>query len=84
MNPTYGMWHLDNEWWMRTRSYENELFICFAHPHVALITGPGGEIAAKLQSNLPDVLVHDIDLSEIRSEMFDHRRPGLYDNTAPE
>jgi len=80
MNPTYGMWHLDNEWWMRTRSYENELFICFTHPHVALITGPDGEVAAKLQSNLPDVLVHDIDLSLVRSEMFAHRRPGLYDN----
>ena len=27
--PTFGMWHLDNEWWVRTRSYENEAFICF-------------------------------------------------------
>ena len=21
--PTYGMWGLENEWWMRTRSFEN-------------------------------------------------------------
>jgi len=78
MNPTYGMWHLDNEWWMRTRSYENELFICFVHPDVSLITGPGGELAAKLQSNLPDVLIHDINLSENRNVMFSNRRPDIY------
>ena len=78
MNPTYGMHHLDNEWWMRTRSYENEMFICFAHPEVALITDPEGKVAAKLESNLPDVLVHDIDLSEIKDEMFSHRRPDIY------
>jgi len=80
INPTYGMWHLDNEWWMRTRSYENELFICYTHPRVAFITGPGGEIAAKLMSNLPDVLVHDIDLSAVSDDMFRYRRPDLYDN----
>jgi len=78
MNPTYGMWHLDNEWWMRTRSYENEVFICFTHPNVSLITGPKGEIAAKLQSNVPDVLIHDINLSENRDVMFSHRRPDIY------
>jgi len=79
MNPTYGMWHLDNEWWMRTRSYENELFICFVHPNVSLITDPRGKIAAKLQSNIPDVLIHDIDLSEIPNRMFKYRRPDLYE-----
>jgi len=79
MNPTYGMWHLDNEWWMRTRSYENECFICFAHPNVALVTGPKGELAAKLQSNLPDVLVHDVDLSQCTDRMLSTRRPDLYD-----
>jgi len=78
MNPTYGMWHLDNEWWMRTRSYENELFICFTHPNVALITGPRGELSAKLQSNVPDVLVHDIDLAACSDVMFAARRPEVY------
>jgi len=77
-NPTYGMRHLANEWWMRTRSYENELYIAFAHPEVSLITGPNGEIAAKLESNVPDVLVHDIDLTTIPDVMFPHRRPDIY------
>lgn len=78
LNPTYGMCHLDNEWWMRTRSYENETFICFTHPGVALITGPKGEISAKLESNLPDVLVHDIDLGRVTTKMLKDRRPDLY------
>jgi len=77
--PTYGMWHLDNEWWMRTRSYENEMFVCFTHPNVALITNPKGEVAAKLQSNVPGILIHDIDLDEVTTtNMLRDRRPELY------
>ena len=77
--PTYGMWHLDNEWWMRTRSYENQMFVCFAHPNAALITNPKGGVEAKLQSNLPDVLVHEIDLSEVTDDNhLTNRRPELY------
>lgn len=76
--PTYGMWHLDNEWWMRTRSYENEMYICFAHPNVALITNPKGGVEAKLQSNVPGVLVHDLDVDEVTTHMLKDRRPELY------
>lgn len=77
--PTYGMWGLDNEWWMRTRSYENQMFVCFTHPRVALITNPKGGIDAKLQSSVPDVLVHQIDLSEVTDgNHLADRRPELY------
>jgi len=77
--PTYGMWGLDNEWWMRTRSYENQMFVCFTHPGVALITNPKGGIDAKLQSSVPDVLVHQIDLSEVTDgNHLADRRPELY------
>ena len=77
--PTYGMWHLDNEWWMRTRSYENQMFVCFTHPGVALITNPKGGIDAKLQSSVPDVLVHQIDLSVVTDgNHLADRRPELY------
>ena len=79
MNPTYGMWHLENEWWMRTRSYENELYICFTHPQIALITDPEGNVAAKLQSSVPDVLIEDINLSHNPDVMFRHRRADIYD-----
>ncbi len=76
--PTYGMWHHDNEWWMRTRSYENEMFVCFAHPNVALITNPKGGVEAKLQTNVPGMLIHDIDLNEVTTNMLKDRRPDLY------
>jgi predicted amidohydrolase len=77
--PTYGMWHLDNEWWMRTRSYENEMFVCFTHPNVALITGPKGGVEAKLQSSVPDVLVHEVDLARVtETGHLQDRRPELY------
>ena len=77
--PTYGMWHAENEWWMRTRSYENQMFVCFAHPNVALIAGPRGEVAAKLLSNAPDVLIHEIDLKDVSDENhLSNRRPELY------
>ncbi len=77
--PTYGMWHEENEWWMRTRSYENQMFVCFTHPNVALITDPRGKVAAKLQSNVPDVLLHEIDIEDASDENhLSDRRPELY------
>ena len=79
MNPTYGMHHLENEWWMRTRSYENEIFICFAHPEVSLVTAPDGSIDARLEGPEPEVLVHQVDLARCSDEMFRHRRADVYD-----
>ncbi len=77
--PSYGMWHLDNEWWMRTRSYENENFLAFVHPNVAFVTDPNGKVVAKLQSNVPGMLVVDVDLSEVTEDRhLKDRRPDLY------
>ena len=76
--PTYGAWHLDNEWWMRTRAFENELFLCFVHPNVAFIADPEGALVAKLQSNLPGVLVHDVDLDKVGVSHIADRRPEIY------
>ena len=77
--PTYGMWHDENEAWMKTRGYENQMFVCFTHPKVGLITGPNGKVEAKLQSNRPDVLVHTIDLDEAKDDNhLQNRRPDLY------
>jgi len=83
--PSYGMWHLDNEWWMRTRSYENENFLAFVHPNVAFVSDPKGAILAKLQSNVPSVLVVDVDLSRVSEKAhIGDRRPELYKElTAP-
>jgi predicted amidohydrolase len=80
--PSDGMWHLDNEWWMRTRSYENENFLAFTHPHVAFVTDPRGQLSAKLQTNVPAMLVSDVDLSQVRNVDIQDRRPELYEQIA--
>jgi predicted amidohydrolase len=73
------MWGLDNEWWMRTRAFENENFIVFVHPKVAFVADPKGELVAKLQSNVPSMLVYDIDLSSVTDTLqIRDRRPELY------
>lgn len=77
--PSYGMSHLDNEWWMRTRSYENECFLAFVHPLVAFVSDPNGQVLAKLQTNVPDMLVCDVDLSQVHeNNQLRDRRPDLY------
>jgi N-carbamoylputrescine amidase len=77
--PSYGMWGLDNEWWMRTRAYENENYVAFAHPQVAFVADPKGGIAARLQSNVPGMLVCDVDLTRVTDKHhIKDRRPELY------
>ncbi len=77
--PSYGMWGLDNEWWMRTRAYENEYFLAFVHPKVAFVADPDGKVIAKLETNVPDMLVVDVDLSKVHEDRhLRDRRPELY------
>jgi predicted amidohydrolase len=81
--PSYGMWHEDNEWWMRTRAYENENFVAFAHPNVAFVADPKGKILAKLQSNVPGMLVVDVDLAQVTEDRhIRDRQPALYKDLA--
>ncbi len=69
---------------MRTRSYESEIYICFAHPLQSLITNPKGDVEALLVSNVDGYLIHDLDLSivdEVRRGDSAHlrdRRPEVY------
>lgn len=78
--PTYGMRHEANTMWMRTRAYENECWLAFCHPDVGYICDANGDIAAWLESNVPGILVHDIDLSVGANEkMFDLRGRDIYE-----
>jgi predicted amidohydrolase len=76
--PSYGMWHDANEWWMRTRAYENGVFVAFAHPRVAFIADPKGDLRAKLLSTVPGVWVEELPLEEVDRTMLEVRRPELY------
>lgn len=78
VNPTYGMWDEFNEWMMRTRSYENEIYIAFAHPRVSFLCGPTGDVEAKLQTPTSGLLVCDVDLNRKVDIMVPNRQPDLY------
>jgi predicted amidohydrolase len=79
LNPTYGMCHEKNEMWMRTRGYENQCFIAFAHPKVGLVVDPHGDVAAKAEEAGPALLVTEIDLAEAKdNNHLRDRRPELY------
>ncbi len=76
--PTYGMKGTPNDLWMRTRSYENALWICFTHPQESLITDPRGEIAARLIGD-QQYLIHTCDLDMAGDEtMLATRHPDVY------
>jgi len=78
LNPTYGMHHEKNEWWMRTRGYENQCFIAFTHPEVGFVVDPMGDLAGK-RDGPPGVLVVDVDLQKAKEDNhLRDRRPELY------
>ena len=85
-NPTYGMSCDLNEAMMRTRAYENDLFIVFTHPKQSLVTGPDGAIVHNSRNDAESFTLTEIDLSaveEIRApDTLSHlrsRRPDVYE-----
>lgn len=84
LNPTYGMRNDLNEAMMRTRSYENQCFIAFAHPQQSLVTDPDGRVIAKenaaaSEQSIPRILICDIDLSRAKDDNhLKDRRPEIY------
>jgi predicted amidohydrolase len=84
LNPTLGMRNDLNEAMMRTRSYENQCFIAFAHAKQSMVTAPDGRVlakadAAEVESSQPRVLICDIDLSHATADNhLRDRRPEIY------
>lgn len=84
LNPTYGFYNDLNEAMLRTRAFENQCFIAFAHPLQSLVTGPGGDVVAKETSSdktpgPAELLICDIDLSRAKEDNhLRDRRPSLY------
>lgn len=78
--PSYGMNHEANEWWMRTRSYENDCFLAFAHPEVGFVSDPDGNLSGKLEKEDAGLLAVDLDLSNAdKHRHLDYRRLDLYE-----
>ncbi|MBL7187306.1 MAG: carbon-nitrogen hydrolase family protein [Phycisphaerae bacterium] len=80
-NPTYGMHGDLNLCMMRTRSYENGIFIVFTHPGQSLITGPNGAVVCNNRDETLKYTVTEIDLSKAPANTGGHivdRRPDIY------
>ena len=80
-NPTYGMHGDLNLCMMRTRSYENGIFIVFTHPAQSLITGPNGAVVCNDRDETQKYTVTEIDLSKAPANRGGHivdRRPDIY------
>lgn len=80
-NPTYGMHDDLNLCMMKTRSYENGIFIVFTHPGQSLITDPGGAVVCNNEDAGETYTVTEIDLSRAPANKGGHivdRRPDVY------
>lgn len=77
--PAWGMNNETNEIMMRTRAYENGVWVVFVHPERVLAINPGGKIEAQ-DTGVGDEIV----LARIRIDQrvgrgpVRHRRPELY------
>jgi len=80
-NPTYGMHGDLNLCMMRTRSYENGIYIVFTHPGQSLITNPRGAVVCNNEDKSKTYTITDIDLSKAPANKGGHivdRRPDVY------
>jgi predicted amidohydrolase len=82
LNPSWGMFGELNETMMRTRAYENGVFIVFAHVKGALVLGPKGDVVAR-SGAAESTLVCEIDLAQTEAvratpHLTAHLRPDLY------
>jgi predicted amidohydrolase len=80
-NPTYGMHGELNLCMMRTRSYENGIYIAFTHPGQALITDPRGAVVCNNEDQSKAYTVTEIDLSKAPANTGGHivdRRTDVY------
>ena len=80
-NPTYGMHGELNLCMMRTRSYENGIYIVFTHPGQSLITNPRGAVVCNNRDKDKSYTITEIDLSKAPGNKGGHivdRRPDVY------
>jgi len=80
-NPTYGMHGDLNLCMMRTRAYENGIYIVFTHPGQSLITNHKGAVVCNNTDENTTYTVTEIDLSKAPANKGGHivdRRPDVY------
>lgn len=77
--PAYGMYGEINDVMMRTRAYENSVYVVFVHPKRCLIVDPKGAVVAKDDGAGDQVVYGHIRLDErIGRGPIGARRPEIY------
>lgn len=80
LNPSYGSYGEMNEVMMRTRAYENGVYVAFVHPQNTLIIDPKGAIIARDDPKAGDqVVTARITLDDrVGRGIVRGRRPEIY------
>lgn len=77
--PSYGMYGEINDVMMRTRAYENSVYVVFVHPKRVLIIDPGGKVVASDQGGKDEAVLGEVVLDgRIGRGPIGARRPGIY------
>ena len=77
--PSYGMYSEMNDVMMRTRAYENGVYVVFVHPKRCLIIDPRGTIVASDNGDMDQVVSAAVKLdARIGSGPIRARRPEIY------
>ncbi|MEX2261392.1 MAG: carbon-nitrogen hydrolase family protein [Bryobacteraceae bacterium] len=77
--PAWGMNNETNEIMMRTRAYENSVWVVFVHPERVMVIDPGGKIVAQDSRNGDEAVLAKIRLDgRVGRGPIRHRRPEIY------
>lgn len=79
--PAWGMYGELNDIMMRTRAYENGVFLAFVHPKRCLIIDPSGKIIAQDTGSGDEIVRARITLNDHQSaeSPIKYRRPDIYE-----
>lgn len=77
--PAWGMYGETNDIMMRTRAYENGVWVVFVHPKRCLVIDPAGKIIAQDSGDEDQLVLATIRLDErVGRGPIRYRRPELY------
>jgi predicted amidohydrolase len=78
--PAWGSYGEMNTVMMRTRAYENSVYLAFVHPNRVMVIDPRGTIVAENHGEGDQLVFAEIDLADERigRGTIRHRRPEVY------
>jgi len=78
--PAWGAYGEMNTAMMRTRAYENSVYLAFVHPKRVMVIDPRGTVVAENDGEGDQLVYAEINLDNERLGRgpIRHRRPGIY------